>query len=323
MELRLVENPPWDEIANSPDYTLFQSKDWMNFVAEAQSACPVVAQVYDGSRHIGWFTGLTIKRFGIKILGAPFPGWTTSYMGFALSVNVSRGGALKALLDFSKKQLKCAQVELMDRRLSKDDVVAAGCRCRLFKSFEVDLSGGENEVLGRMAPSTRRNIRKAERERISVTAAEDDEFIDEYYGQLEEVFARQQLKPTYSKERVRLLVKHLLPTGRLLLLRARLPDGSCIATGIFPADKRRMYFWGGASRTKTLILRPNEAIQWFAMRYWQQRGIKCYDMGGGGEYKRKYGGREIYTPWLRYSHYPGIDLLRSLAKLAVELRQRL
>lgn len=323
MEMHVVENPPWDEIYKLPDYTLFQSKEWIEFVAESQNAFPVVAEINEGSNRLGWFLGLRLKKLGIKILGAPFPGWTTSYMGFVLSEHVPRVEALKALIAFSKKTLKCAQIELMDRHLTEADAKAAGFRYRLFNGFEVDLSDGENMLLSRMAPSTRRNIRKAEREGISVVPADDEKFIDDYFEQLQEVFNRQNLKPTYPKKRVQSLIKHLLPTGRLLLLRALHPDGTCIGTGIFPADHHRMYFWGGASKAKTRILRPNEAIQWFAMRYWQQRSVICYDMGGGGEYKRKYGGRKISVPWLRYSAYPGLDLFRTIAKGIVGFRQRL
>ncbi len=54
-----------------------------------------------------------------------------------------------------------------------------------------------------------------------------------------------------------------------------------------------MYFWGGASWRHSQSLRPNEALQWEAMKIGKRKGIRIYDMGGGGEYKRKYGGKEI------------------------------
>ena len=90
---------------------------------------------------------------------------------------------------------------------------------------------------------------------------------------------------TYGVERVRELISHVHPTGILLLLRARLPHGCCIATGIFPAMNQTMYFWGGASWRQYQHLLPNEAIQWYAMKYWKERGIRVYDFGGCGEYK--------------------------------------
>src|SRR5205085_2043438 len=144
-------------------------------------------------------------------------------------------------------------------------------------------------------------IRKAERVGVTIEEADDLEFADEYYAQLRDVFAKQSLVPTYGKERVTELIRRLHPTGRLLLLRARSRDGECIATGIFPGMNGSAYFWGGASWREYQILRPNEALMWHAIRHWQARGAVRFDLGGGAEYKRKYGGAEIVVPEFRFS----------------------
>jgi CelD/BcsL family acetyltransferase involved in cellulose biosynthesis len=100
----------------------------------------------------------------------------------------------------------------------------------------------------------------------------------------------------------------------VLLLRARSPSGKSIATGIFPAHGRSMYFWGGASWRSDQILRPNEAIFWHAIRYWKARGVEAFDLGGGGEYKRKYGGADIAVPHLMQSRFPGVSAMRGAAE---------
>jgi hypothetical protein len=83
-----------------------------------------------------------------------------------------------------------------------------------------------------------------------------------------------------------------------------------------------MYFWGGASWRHHQLLRPNEAIQWYAMKIGKQKGLRTYDMGGGGEYKRKYGGSEIEVPWFRKSKYPWIRYLREMAQDSHKVRQQ-
>lgn len=123
--------------------------------------------------------------------------------------------------------------------------------------------------------------------------------------------------------RVRLLIENLLPTGNLLLVSARNNEGACIATGIFPALNDSMYFWGGASWRRHQQLCPNEAIQWFAMRYWKSRGISRYDMGGWGEYKKKYGGVEISIPWGRKSKYAILEDLRDIGRRTHIVKQHL
>src|SRR5207244_10202582 len=138
---------------------------------------------------------------------------------------------------------------------------------------------------------------------VVVEEAHDPAFADEYYEQLVEVFAKQGLVPSYKVDRVRSLVRNLQPTGRLLLLRARDADGKCIATGIFPGFNKIAEFWGNASFSSSQILRPNEAIHWYAMRYWKQRGVEIYDWGGKGKYKEKYWCTIYQVPWFTKSRY--------------------
>jgi len=305
------------------DCTIFQTIQWLNFVACTQKAEPVIAVVKDGEHTVGRFTGLIVRRYGLRILGSPFPGWTTPYMGFNLKPSISRTDALLALESFAFRDLKCAHLEIMDRRLSLDEVQRLGYRYKAYNGLEIDLTKGYDELFSAMDPACRRCIRKANKVGVQVEEAKDVSFVDDYYAQLQDVFAKQNLVPTYSKERVRSLVDNLLPTGRLLLVRARDSEGACIATGIFPAMNDTMYFWGGASYRSYQILRPNEVVQWFAMRYWKARGIIKYDFGGGGEYKRKYGGYDIAVPWIRISKYPVLEYLRNGARELFAFKQRI
>jgi predicted N-acyltransferase len=242
------------------------------------------------------------------------PGWTTGYMGFNLEPGVSRGDAAEALVRYAREELGCAQVELRDRDLAVQEPFAGRFSVDRFKSFEINMTRSEDEIFGAMTSSCRRAVRKSEKEGVVTEQAADLEFADDYYAQLVDVFAKQSLRPTYDLERVRALVKHLQPSGRLLLVRARSPEGKCIATGIFPALGRSMYFWGGASWREDQILRPNEAVFWFAIRYWKELGIEAFDMGGGGEYKRKYGGVEIEVPHLSWSRFRALKTMRGVVR---------
>jgi hypothetical protein len=295
------------------DRVVFQTREWLEFVARTQGAEPVVAEVRDDCQRVGYFTGAIVRRFGVPILGSPFPGWTTSSMGFNLEDGVSRGEAVEALVRFAFGPLRCLHLELKDRRLSPADVPGRGFAHSPSVTFEVDLTADEEEIFGRMASASRRAIRKGEKVGLRIEETGDEAFAEEYHAQLVDVFARQSLKPTYGPDRVRELIRCVQPTGRLLLLRAIAPDGTCAATGIFPAMNGTAYFWGGASWRTHQILRPNEAVFWYAMRHWKARGMRELDMGGGGDYKRKYGPRELSVPFFRRSRIPGLMRVRDAA----------
>jgi GNAT acetyltransferase-like protein len=311
----------WPRMDAFADRVVFQTQAWLAFLARTQRAEPVVAAVMDGGEQVGYFTGLVVRRFGIRILGSPFPGWGTESMGFNLIDGVDRRAAAAAAVPFAFRTLGCAHMELKDRRLELDDL--PGFASERTRTFEVDLSGDEDAIFGRMSSACRRAVRRGQKVGVTVEEASGPAFADEYYAQLVAVFARQSLVPPYGVERVRALIECLEPTGQLLLLRARSSDGLPIATAIFPGFNRTAYFWGGASVREHQVLRPNEAIFWYAMRHWRARGARVLDLGGGGEYKRRYGGSELVLPFFRRSRFRGLDALRAVARQAVARRHAL
>jgi CelD/BcsL family acetyltransferase involved in cellulose biosynthesis len=312
---------PWDEIDRLPDRLVYQTREWVSFVARTQGAEPLVVALTENGRPVGYFTGLLIRRYGIRILGSPLPGWTTSFMGFNFNGTVSASDAVEAILSFAFGPLRCMHVELRDRGLVPSDV--AGLRLSYDpKTFlEVDLTPPESEIWARMKGSCRTSIRKAEKVGVVIEEATDERFVDDYYAQLTDVFAKQALVPTYSRERVTELIRTMHPTGRLLLLRAQSREGNCVATGIFPAMNKTMHFWGGASWRRYQILQPNEALMWYAMRYWKERGIERCDLGGA-QYNRKYGPTEVMVPWFRKSRFRALSHARDFAQRGMRLRQR-
>ena len=322
LRLDYDQAPP---LSDYNDRNVFQTKEWLKFISLTQNAEPVIAVVLEGDRRVGRFIGLVFRKYGIRILGSPFPGWTTYYMGFNLDPSVSRVDALIALQKFAFYDLRCLHLEIMDRTINSDHFRNAGYNfnARVNSGFEIDLTKSEEELLGAMSSACRRCIRKSIDTGVRIEVANDKSFVQEYYLQLKDVFAKQGLVPPYSKERVMVLIDCLNLSEHLLLLRARNSEGICIATGIFPAMNDTMYFWGGASWRLYQQSRPNEAIQWFAMRYWKEKGIQKYNMGGGGEYKRKYGGYEIYVPWGRKSKYTVFEFIRSFAKKVFAFKQRI
>jgi len=312
----------WESLDRFKDRTVFQTREWLQFVSETQNAMPVLAELREGGEVVGYFSGLTFTRLGIKVLGSSFPGWTTPYMGFNLLPGTSRGVALAALEHMAWNDLTCLHLEVSDPYFSVEDGQALGFTCEFYTSFRTDLRKSEEEIFKSMDSACRRCIRKAEKSGVMIEEAHDLTFADEYYEQLKDVFARQGLVPTYKLGRVRALVKYLEPTGRLLLLRARDPRGKCIATGIFPGFNQIAEFWGNASVRSDQILRPNEAIHWHAMRYWKRRGVEIYDWGGEGEYKEKYGCALHRVPRFSKSRYKLVSRLRNEAKKMFERKQR-
>lgn len=317
-----LEQVPWDALEAFPDRVIFQTRPWLEFLRRTQGAQPVVAAIQEDGQTVGYFTGAILNKYGLKILGSPFKGWATSYMGFNLSKGVARSNYLEALAGFAFRDLGCVHLELVDRHLFANQVTSGYTQSQ-YITHEIDLRQNEDTLWGRMSRSCRASIRKGEKNGLVIEEASDLDFAQDYHAQLRAVFAKVGLVPTYSLERVQELIRCLQPTGNLMLLRVRTPDGKCIATAIFLAYQGYLYSWGSASWPEENHWRPNELVDWYAMRKWKARGMHTYDLVGLADYKRKYGSQDVSIPYLMRPRFGWVLHLREAARQALLIRQRL
>src|SRR5690606_26434425 len=95
----------WPALDAFGDRLFAQRRQWLEFVAAFTGGEVVVAQLHRRGEVLGYFSGIRFRRCGIPILGSPFRGWTTPYMGFNLAPGVSRIEALVAVERFAFRQL--------------------------------------------------------------------------------------------------------------------------------------------------------------------------------------------------------------------------
>lgn len=329
-DVRLLEVPlagvPWEQLDRRPGRSVFRTRAWLDFLETSQGARTVVARLMVDDEPCGWFTGAVVRRVGLKVLGSPLRGWTTSSMGFDLDREVPARALLLAVRELAFSELGCIHLELMDRALPEPDPLPHGFRRDVLPGWELRLDRDDDELLAGMRPNGRRDVRRAVRNGIVVEEVEpatDPAFAAEYYAQVCTAFAKRGLMPTYPQRRVEQMIEHLHPTGGLVLLRARTADGRPAATGIFPGmPGGTAVFWMGASDPDTQSSLPNEALMWHALRTWRDRGAVRFDFGGGGTYKRKYGGTEIEVPWFRVSRFGALEHARATARRGARAIQR-
>ena len=156
-------------------------------------------------------------------------------MGFNLEPGVSRRDAVAALAPFAFGDARCAYLELRDHQLADSDVAGLGYRLLPWTGIEVDLARSEEEIWAGLKAPCRTAVRKAEKRgrdgRGGHRRGLRRGLLPAAPGRLREAGARAAVRdrphPRADPARP--------PTGRLLLLRARDADGTCVATGIFPA----------------------------------------------------------------------------------------
>ena len=122
---------PWEEtLATLADRTIYQSLPWLDFLKATQKGEPLVAALHSGTTTVGYFTGMIVQKFGLRILGSPFPGWSTSYMGLNLDPGICRSAALDALQRFVFTDLHCSHLEFLARKKESLAVFSRSRRTR-------------------------------------------------------------------------------------------------------------------------------------------------------------------------------------------------
>lgn len=280
-----------DEFNNFRDKPVFTTIPWINFIANDSKAVPIFIRITNSAGNfIGYFSALTIRKFGVKIVGSPFRGWSTCYMGIDTEYKELKLAIYSELIPFMFKQLKCQYIEINDRDISVEMAENVGITAFPLDTLELDINKDDDGLFKQMKTDCRNFIRQFERRGARLEIAKpDDEFAELYYKQLEDVFAKQSLVPTYSLEKVKVLMRSMSNSDELLCLKVISPDERCIATSIFLGYGNKFYFWGGASYRPDQHYRPNEYMIWTAIKYWRDKGCTNFDMVGSRDYKRKFG----------------------------------
>ena len=320
LKFKILQNNaiPWNIIEGCYDQTVFKTREWFDFLVESRQIELFIVEISESDKLIGYFIGGKFSRL-FSIVASPFEGWTTAYQGLSLLMQVSVGARLEiyeSLIAYLFKNNICSFFQASDWQLNLEELSKSNMKFELIKGYNINLRQSEEQIYKKFSSSScQYAIRKSQKNGVVIREATDhDQFVRHYYEQLTEVFLKQQLKPTYNSERVKLLIENLYDSGKLLLLEAISSEGVCMATGIFVGDNHLAYFWGGASYSKFQSLCPNEPIIYEAIKYWKRRGCTDFDLGGIRKYKEKYGPDYFEKPKIIMSKYPLLMTVRGMAK---------
>jgi hypothetical protein len=315
----------WEAIVDGyPAADVYHSSGWLTYLKRSQGAQPVTAEVLSEGRVVGHYVGAMVRRFGVRILGSPMPGWGTQVMGFLLDDGVDRRAAADALLPFAYGELRCAHVELGDRLLTPDEMAGSRYVVSSWSSqTTVDVSGSDDDIVAQAHSRTRTYMRRGPRNGLHGEAGHGSEFADEYYDQLVDVFASSGLVPTVPRERVRQLIEALEPSGQVTLTRLVDADDNHLGTSICIGRNRRAMLWGLAFFRQYSRLHPVEPLQFETMKALRERGYTIYNMAGSEPSKAKFASAVEPLLLVRNSRFPALEAGRAIFRRTFYFQQRI
>ena len=325
MHIRKLQNDitkdEWNNIiSNYESKTLYHTYEWLEFIEEIQGLKKEIYEIVDDNEIVGYLPGFRIKKGPVNIFGSPFPGWTTPYMGPIINNNVSQELFFKEFKNLMKRE-GYHYAELSNRKLDIDLAKKENFIITEGTTYIAEVKPNPEEILSSYSKSTRKNVRRAIKNNLIVETTKDDSFVDSYYTHLEQVFLKSNMKPTYPKKRAKLLIDKLLPENKIILTWVKFED-KVIANRIDLIDGLWMHAFSTTSNQSYLKLKPNELARFHAMCVAADRGVRHYDMTGGGTYKRMFNSEEITTYRIIYGRF-GLYKARNLAKTLIKLKNKL
>ena len=316
-------DPSWDTLARERGL-FYHDPRWIIELSKAYSYPLTCLTAVDAGRTVGFLVLAEIPRLlgPRRLVSLPF-----SYAAGPLTEKPETGFLLVQHARQLAEERGIRRLEIKQRDPGLDPPAAGFIRVQHYSSYVLDTAGGESAVLARLhASSTRRGIRKAEKEGVVVTrASSEEEWLE--LARLEEETAHRHGVPAPPRSFFLGACRYLQNHGLADLYLARLQAGGIAAGIVVWKGPREWIYAYGASRPESLPFRPNHLLLWTAVKDAIAAGVR-FDFGraapeqeGLVEFKVRWGGQPVP---LSYDYWPsagGLNVAdRSRGPLALAAR---
>ncbi len=318
----------WDElIARFKNHRVTHKTAWLRSLENCVKGKMLYLVYENRGEIVGCLPGMITRVGPLRVFGSPFPGWQTVSMGpvfdeYATSTNE----LIEPLIQYLELEYGVHHIEIMCADLDHSIMERCGFRGRIEYTFSATLFPETPErVLKNMKTNAKRNIKRAQELGLITRFRNDEEFADEVFDQIKEVFHRGGNTVPFAKKRVEEFIRNLKDTGNMIAIAIYLPDGeTCIATGLFTVESNELLLWMWTHRTEFRNYRPTEFMTWQVMQKAMELGCDKIDFMGRGDFKAKLGAQldERKIRWVR-SRYQWLTSVRDAAEKIYRWQQSL
>ena len=335
MPVKLVETLPEDRwqafVDTHPQGNIFHTPAMQAVFARTRGYDPLLrAAVADDGRVLALLTAVEIR-----LVGGPLAGLTSRAVAYggALCADSEEGReALGALLLWhnetaSRYGRTAVRPYLFTELRHRSDATAlrhtlATCDYEHEQelNFLIDLFRPVEDIWGGLNRTARKNVRRAERDGLTVQEVTTAEELAEFYALLRQVYAAAEV-PLADLSLFQAAFELLRPLGLARFLLARSPQGLAGARVVLLYNGVIFDWYAGADR-QLRGSRPNDFLVWRTLEWGARHGYHTFDFGGAGhpdvpygvrDFKAKFGGRLVNYGRERCVHAPRLLRLSEAA----------
>jgi hypothetical protein len=291
--------PGWDErLSWHPDATVFHTSAWARVLSDTYEYLPAYLTFLEKDRLVGLLPFMEIRSWitGMRGVSLPFTDVSVPILpdGFGFE------GAMSQVISLAETR-GWKTVEIRGRGPGMGNLPASA----EYLCHDLDLTVGEESLLSRYRRNVRRNIRKAEREGISVSEDITPEGMREFYH-LNCLTRREHGLPPQPIRFFEHLREHVLEQGFGFLMMAR-HRKKAIAGALFLLFGGKAVFKYGASDLRYQEFRANNLVFRDAIRLLCGKGARTLSFGrtdlgheGLRQFKLAWGTTETRHQYVKY-----------------------
>jgi Acetyltransferase (GNAT) domain len=307
--------PGWDErLSRHPDATVFHTSAWARVLSETYTYLPAYFTSIEKDQLVALLPFMEIRSWitGTRGISLPFTDASAPILpdGFGFEEAMGQVIALAESRGWRTVEIR-GRVPGMEHLPSSSE----------YLSHDLDLTGGEEPLFSRYRPNVHRNIRKAEREGISVSEDRTPEGLREFY-RLNCLTRRAHGLPPQPIRFFEHLREHVLEKGLGCLMMAR-HNQKAVAGALFLLFGGKAIYKYGASDRHHQQLRANNLIFRDAIRLLCRKGVRTLSFGrtdlaheGLTQFKLSWGSEETRLQYFRFDVRSKTWLTRQKARVS-------
>jgi hypothetical protein len=294
-----LEYPGWDELLlGSRTYSFFHSSLWARALHESYGYRPVFFADVKGSGMDALFPFMEVDSpiTGRRGVSLPFTDYCEpivpecgDVLGMVAEINSFGKGA-----GWKYAEYRCGNA--LPGGLPPSST---------YLGHELDISGDEGSILSGFKDSTRRNIRKAEKEGVKVVISDSLDAVKSFYS-LNCKTRRMHGLPPQPLRFFEAVHKHVMGRGHGAVALAHY-KGQAVAANVYFSFGDKVMYKYGASDKAYQHLRANNLVMWEAIRHFAAKGFLSLCLGrteqeneGLLQFKRGWGTKERPINYYKY-----------------------
>jgi Acetyltransferase (GNAT) domain len=292
-----LSHPGWDDLViASGKGTFFHSSNWARVLHESYGYKPVYFAFSDSKGHKALmpFMEINSRITGKRGVSLPF----TDYCEPIVQGGCTIGDVAAHIVRFGKK----SGWRYIELRSGGGMPVPASS---FYYGHVLDISRDEKTIFSFFRESTRRNIKKAEKEGVKVAVCSSPDSMREFY-RLNCMTRKLHGLPPQPYRFFEKVYQHAVSKGHGTVVLADY-NGKTIAANVYLHFGGKAMYKYGASDREHQHLRANNLVMWEAIRHYAKNGCRslCFgrtepENGGLLQFKRGWGGREQVINYYKY-----------------------